>query len=52
MTQLDLANRAEVSTRHVSFLETGRARPTRAMLLRLGEHCSPPASPRHFRNTR
>ncbi|WP_305094570.1 helix-turn-helix domain-containing protein [Prescottella sp. R16] len=42
MTQLDLASRADVSTRHVSFLETGRAQPTRAMLLRLGEHLDIP----------
>ncbi|MDH6680649.1 transcriptional regulator with XRE-family HTH domain [Rhodococcus sp. LBL1] len=42
MTQLDLANRAEVSARHVSFLETGRAKPTRSMLLRLGEHLDIP----------
>lgn len=47
MTQLDLANRAEVSTRHVSFLETGRATPTRAMLLRLGEHLDIPLRDRN-----
>lgn len=47
MTQLDLANRAEVSTRHVSFLETGRARPTRAMLLRLGDHLGIPLRDRN-----
>lgn len=47
MTQLDLANRAEVSTRHVSFLETGRARPTRAMLLRLGDHLDIPLRDRN-----
>ncbi|QCQ90542.1 helix-turn-helix domain-containing protein [Rhodococcus sp. SGAir0479] len=47
MTQLDLANRAEVSTRHVSFLETGRSRPTRAMLLRLGEHLDIPLRERN-----
>lgn len=47
MTQLDLANRAEVSTRHVSFLETGRARPTRSMLLRLGDHLDIPLRDRN-----
>ncbi|NKS16847.1 helix-turn-helix domain-containing protein [Prescottella equi] len=47
MTQLDLANRADVSTRHVSFLETGRARPTRAMLLRLGDHLDIPLRDRN-----
>ncbi len=35
MSQLDLAMAAEVSARHVSFLESGRARPSEAMVLRL-----------------
>ncbi|BCJ60836.1 transcriptional regulator [Micromonospora endophytica] len=35
LSQLDLANRAEVSTRHLSFVETGRSRPSREMVLRL-----------------
>jgi transcriptional regulator with XRE-family HTH domain len=35
-SQLDLACAANVSSRHVSFLETGRARPSREMVLRLG----------------
>jgi transcriptional regulator with XRE-family HTH domain len=35
ISQLDLAGRAEVSQRHVSFLELGRAAPSRAMVLRL-----------------
>ena len=35
MSQLDLALSAEVSARHLSFLETGRARPSRDMVLRL-----------------
>ena len=37
LSQLDLACEAEVSTRHVSFLETGRALPSRDMLLHLAE---------------
>ena len=37
LSQLALAAEADVSTRHVSFLETGRARPSREMLLRLAE---------------
>jgi len=37
MTQLDLACDAEISTRHLSFLETGRAQPSREMLLHLCE---------------
>lgn len=36
MSQLDLATAADVSSRHVSFLETGRANPSREMILRLG----------------
>lgn len=35
MSQLDLALAAEVSARHLSFLESGRAEPSRAMTLRL-----------------
>lgn len=36
MSQLDLAVAADVSGRHISFLETGRAEPSREMVLRLG----------------
>ena len=36
-SQLDLACEAEVSTRHLSFVESGRSSPTREMLLRLAE---------------
>jgi transcriptional regulator with XRE-family HTH domain len=36
LSQLDLALAAEVSPRHLSFLETGRSRPSRQMLLILG----------------
>jgi transcriptional regulator with XRE-family HTH domain len=36
LSQLDLALAADVSPRHVSFLETGRAQPSRDMVLRLG----------------
>ena len=35
LSQLDLALDAEVSARHISFLETGRAEPSREMLLTL-----------------
>lgn len=35
LSQLDLALAAEVSARHLSFLETGRAQPSREMILRL-----------------
>jgi len=37
MSQLDLALDAEISTRHLSFVETGRARPSRTMVLNLAE---------------
>ncbi len=37
MSQLDLALEAEVSARHLSFVETGRSRPSRDMVLRLAE---------------
>lgn len=42
MSQLDLALEAEISTRHLSFVETGRAAPSREMLLRLAEHLEVP----------
>jgi transcriptional regulator with XRE-family HTH domain len=35
MSQLDLALEAEVSSRHLSFVETDRSRPSREMVLRL-----------------
>lgn len=37
LSQMDLALEAEISTRHLSFLETGRATPSRDMVLRLAE---------------
>ena len=37
VSQLDLASRAGSTSRHVSFLETGRSRPSRDMVLRLAE---------------
>ncbi len=37
MSQLDLALEAEVSSRHVSFIETGRAQPSREMVLLLAD---------------
>ena len=35
MSQLDLAVEAQVTPRHVSFVESGRARPSREMVLAL-----------------
>lgn len=37
ISQLNLALDAGLSARHLSFIETGRARPSRDMVLRLGE---------------
>lgn len=37
MSQLDLAIEADVSQRHVSWLETGRAKPSREMVIKLAE---------------
>ena len=47
MSQLDLAGAAEVSTRHLSFVETGRALPSREMLMRLCERLSVPLRERN-----
>ena len=37
LSQLELAGDARISTRHLSFIETGRSRPSRGMLLHLAE---------------
>lgn len=47
LSQLALANRAGVSARHVSFVETGRSRPSRALLLRLAEELEIPLRERN-----
>jgi transcriptional regulator with XRE-family HTH domain len=47
MSQLDLACEADISTRHVSFLETGRARPSRDMVLHLAERLDVPLRERN-----
>jgi transcriptional regulator with XRE-family HTH domain len=47
LSQLDLAADAEISTRHLSFLETGRARPSRDMVLRLAERLEVPLRERN-----
>ncbi|MGQ7792873.1 helix-turn-helix domain-containing protein [Faunimonas sp. B44] len=46
-SQLDLAAEAEVSQRHLSFIESGRAKPSRSMVLRLSEHLSIPLRDRN-----
>lgn len=47
LSQLDLACDAEVSTRHLSCLETGRALPSREMVLRLAERLAVPLRERN-----
>ena len=47
MSQLDLAHSADISTRHLSFLETGRSQPSRDMLLRLSDRLQVPLRERH-----
>ncbi len=47
MSQLDLACEAEISTRHLSFLETGRSTPSRDMVLRLAERLEAPLRARN-----
>lgn len=42
LSQLQLATAAEVSARHLSFVETGRARPSREMVIHLSEHLDIP----------
>ncbi len=47
MSQLDLACEAEISTRHLSFVETGRATPSREMILHLAEQLAVPMRERN-----
>jgi transcriptional regulator with XRE-family HTH domain len=47
MSQLDLAAEAEISTKHLSFLETGRSTPSREMVLRLAEQLDVPLRDRN-----
>src|SRR3954464_77604 len=47
LSQLDLACEADVSTRHLSFLETGRARPSREMVMHLAERLEVPLRERN-----
>jgi transcriptional regulator with XRE-family HTH domain len=47
LSQLDLALEAEISTKHLSFLETGRAQPSREMVLKLAEQLDIPLRERN-----
>ncbi len=46
-SQLDLASESGVSPRHLSFVETGRAQPSRALVLHLAEHLRVPLRERN-----
>ena len=48
LTQMDLALEAEISTRHLSFLETGRSQPSREMVLLLAEKLDMPLRERNI----
>lgn len=47
LSQLDLAMDADISTRHLSYVETGRATPSRAMVLHLAEQLDVPLRERN-----
>src|SRR5262252_5927353 len=47
LSQLELAVRADISTRHLSFVETGRSSPSRGLLLLLAEHLELPLQERN-----
>ena len=48
LSQLELACEAEISTRHLSFIETGRSVPSREMLLHLAEQLGVPLRVRNL----
>ncbi|MBB3655510.1 transcriptional regulator with XRE-family HTH domain [Rhizobium sp. BK650] len=47
MSQLDLALEADISQRHLSFIESGRSTPSREMLLHLAERLGVPLRDRN-----
>jgi transcriptional regulator with XRE-family HTH domain len=47
LSQLELGLQAGVSSRHISFLETGRSRPSRGMVLRLCDELHIPGEARN-----
>lgn len=46
LSQLELSHQAGVSTRHLSYVENGRSRPTAKMILHLAEHMDVPRGER------
>jgi transcriptional regulator with XRE-family HTH domain len=47
ISQLDLSIEADISTRHLSFVETGRSQPSRDMVLRLADSLDVPLRERN-----
>ncbi|HVV30446.1 MAG TPA: helix-turn-helix transcriptional regulator [Mycobacteriales bacterium] len=47
LSQLGLSIQAEISTRHLSFVETGRSKPTPEMIVKLAEHLDVPLRERN-----
>ncbi len=47
LSQLDLAGDADISARHLSFVETGRAAPSRDMVMKLAERLNVPLRERN-----
>src|SRR5262245_62996674 len=51
LSQLDLAGEADISARHLSFVETGRSAPSREMVLKLAERLDVPLRERSEEHT-
>jgi transcriptional regulator with XRE-family HTH domain len=47
LTQMELALDANLSTKHLSFVETGRSRPSRQLLVHLAQHLDLPIAERN-----
>src|SRR3954466_433600 len=47
LSQMELALDADVSARHLSFVETGRSKPSRELVLQLAEHLEVPLRERN-----
>src|SRR5829696_2436153 len=47
LSQLELSLDAHVSTKHLSFVETGRSRPSRQLLVHLAQHLDLPIAERN-----
>ena len=47
LSQLEVASEAAVSARHLSFVETGRSKPSRELVLHLAEHLEVPLRDRN-----